>query len=205
MNKEVSTFDKKCHSLYDICFLVKYDPEMIKSYFKTYFNFIPKNDFSLLTFYNYFALPFYISEQTYNGFFHKKLCITRDDLVNVLTDFYFGNSEKRSELIFGILDNEQQGKLNINNVINVFNGFINVDKSFTNQAMLEDMGKDVIKAFFAGKEEMTVDEYRKAKNAELSVLTKDSEYHLTIKEVPEHLNNFINIVLTTNILNNINI
>ena len=161
MNKEVSTFDKKCHSLYDICFLVKYDPEMIKSYFKTYFNFIPKNDFSLLTFYNYFALPFYISEQTYNGFFHKKLCITRDDLVNVLTDFYFGNSEKRSELIFGILDNEQQGKLNINNVINVFNGFINVDKSFTNQAMLEDMGKDVIKAFFAGKEEMTVDEYKK--------------------------------------------
>ena len=161
MNKEVSTADKKCHSLYDICFLVKYDQEMIKSYFKTYFNFIPKNDFSLLTFYNYFALPFYISEQTYNGFFHKKLSITRDDLVSVLTDFYFGNSEKRSELIFAILDNEQQGKLNINNVINMFNGFINVDKSFTYQAMLEDMGKDVIRAFFAGKDEMTVDEYKK--------------------------------------------
>ena len=134
---------------------------MVKSYFNTYFNLISKQDFSLLTFYNYADLPYYLTEQTFNGFFHKNLAITKDDLINILTEFYFGNSEKRSEIIFSILDTEQNGKLLINNVISMFNGFINVDRSFSLQRMLEDIGKDVIRLFFSGKEQLTIDEYKK--------------------------------------------
>ena len=162
MSKEVySSINKKCCSVYDICFSHKEDPEMIKSFFKLYFNFISKQDFSLLTFYNYFDLPFYLSEQTFNGFFHRNINISKEDLINVLTDFYFGNSEKRTELIFSILDTEQNGKLLINNVINVFNGFINVDRSFTVQNILENMGKEIIKMFFLGKEHINLEEYKK--------------------------------------------
>ena len=162
MSKEVySALNKRSNSLYDVCFDKKEDPEMVKSYFKTYFNLISKQDFSLLTFYNYVDLPYYLCEQTYNGFFHKNISTSKDDLINILTEFYFGNSEKRSDLVFAILDTEQNGKLHINNVISMFNGFINVDRSFSCQSVLEDIGKDVIRLFFSGKEQLTFDEYKK--------------------------------------------
>ena len=154
--------DKKSSSLYDVCFSRKYQIEMIKSYFRTYFNFLTKQELSLLTFYNYFDLPFYLSEQTFNGFFHKSISVTKEDLITTLSEFYFGILERRIDIMFSILDTEQNGKIHINNVINLFNGFINIDRSFTNQDMLEDMGKEIIKSFFDSKEEMNIDEYKKS-------------------------------------------
>ena len=96
---------------------------LVTHFFNCYFNFVSNKDIQLLTFYNYIGLPYFISEQTFLGFFSDNCLISKQDLIQKISDFYFGEVETRIQLLFQILDFNKNGKIQKENAIALFTTF----------------------------------------------------------------------------------
>ena len=92
------------------------DIQIFSHYIKYHFNFNSKlnniSNISLKLFYNYLNLPFYISEKIYNGFlkyFDNNPNI--QNFINFLIILYFGDLDDRINLLFHILNFENNNKI----------------------------------------------------------------------------------------------
>ena len=92
------------------------DIQIFCHYIKYHFNFNSKlnniSNISLKLFYNYLNLPLFISEKIYNGFlkyFDNNPNI--QNFINFLTILYFGDLDDRINLLFHILNFDNNNKI----------------------------------------------------------------------------------------------
>ena len=133
--------------LHQQLFMPKENQDLVIHFFNCYFNFVPSKEIQLLTFYNYIGLPYFISEQTFQGLFSDNSLITKQELIQKLCDFYFGEVETRIQLLFQILDFNKIGRIQKENTIALFKTF-NSMKITIDQFKLEEDGIIIIEYFF---------------------------------------------------------
>ena len=158
--------------LHQQLFMPKDNQDLVMHFFNCYFNFVPSKEIQLLTFYNYIGLPYFISEQTFQGLFSDNSLITKQALIQKLCDFYFGEVETRTQLLFQILDFNKIGRIQKENAIALFKTFNSMKITF-DQFKLEEDGIIIIEYFFGDKNEISFVDYRKLlkeQNADLFYL-----------------------------------
>ena len=125
------------------------------NYIKHYFQFLPEQSVSFLSFYNAVNLPFFISKTTFNGIFHNKPSISLPQFIQAVLDFFIGDFEKVLDILFRILDIDKDNYIRLSNTQILFSHF-NVHNS---NLSLENVGKEIISGFFGGKDGLTHREY----------------------------------------------
>ena len=123
------------------------------NYIKHYFQFLPEQSVSFLSFYNAVNLPFFISKTTFNGIFHNKPSLTQ--FIQVVVDFFIGDFEKVIDILFHILDIDKDNYIHLSNTQILFSHF-NVHNS---NSSLENIGKEIILNFFGDKNKLSYSEY----------------------------------------------
>ena len=129
-----------------------------KSFLKIYFNFIPTKTVHFLTFYNYFNLPMFISEQTFIGLFQNSHSVNLDKMIFKLIDFYCGDLEERINNIIAILDFDRNGIINIDDIKNFFRHFNSIGNNETVQLL--DLGNEIIDKGFGCNTKLSLNEFK---------------------------------------------
>ena len=129
-----------------------------KSFLKIYFHFIPTKTVHFLTFYNYFNLPMFISEQTFIGLFQNSHSVNLDKMIFKLIDFYCGDLEERINNIIAILDFDRNGIINIDDIKNFFRHFNSIGNNETVQLL--DLGNEIIDKGFGCNTKLSLNEFK---------------------------------------------